>query len=134
MVAQKIGNIMILNLFFIIVFISEIIITVTIFNHILKLDKKIVKKERMYYNIYEKVGVNPLVKDVALLISKISEQMVIISCDFKKNLAINLENYLLKNVSKFLNMVLLFYFNKKVYKKLRKFKFSKLFLKGFANI
>lgn len=128
MVAQKIGNIMILNLFFIIVFISEIIITVTIFNHILKLDKKIVALNDAI------IAVNPLVKDVALLISKISEQMVIISCDFKKNLAINLENYLLKNVSKFLNMVLLFYFNKKVYKKLRKFKFSKLFLKGFANI
>ncbi|MDO5307777.1 MAG: hypothetical protein Q4E83_08460 [bacterium] len=128
MVAQKIGNIMILNLFFIIVFISEIIITVTIFNHILKLDKKIVALNDAI------IAVNPLVKDVVLLISKISEQMVIISCDFKKNLAINLENYLLKNVSKFLNMVLLFYFNKKVYKKLRKFKFSKLFLKGFANI
>lgn len=128
MVAQKIGNIMILNLFFIIVFISEIIITVTIFNHILKLDKKIVALNDAI------IAVNPLVKDVVLLISKISEQMVIISCDFKKNFAINLENYLLKNVSKFLNMVLLFYFNKKVYKKLRKFKFSKLFLKGFANI
>lgn len=128
MVAQKIGNIMILNLFFIIVFISEIIITVTIFNYILKLDKKIVALNDAI------IAVNPLVKDVVLLISKISEQMVIISCDFKKNLAINLENYLLKNVSKFLNMVLLFYFNQKVYKKLRKFKFSKLFLKGFANI
>lgn len=128
MVAQKIGNIMILNLFFIIVFISEIIITVTIFNYILKLDKKIVALNDAI------IAVNPLVKDVVLLISKISEQMVIISCDFKKNLAINLENYLLKNVSKILNMVLLFYFNKKVYKKLRKFKFSKLFLKGFANI
>lgn len=119
---------MILNLFFIIVFISEIIITVTIFNYILKLDKKIVALNDTI------IAVKPLVKDVVLLISKISEQMVIISCDFKKNLAINLENYLLKNVSKFLNMVLLFYFNKKVYKKLRKFKFSKLFLKGFANI
>ena len=128
MVAQKIGNIMILNLFFIIVFISEIIITVTIFNYILKLDKKIVALNDAI------IAVNPLVKDVVLLISKISEQMVIISCEFKKNLAINLENYLLKNVSKFLNMVLLFYFNQKVYKKLRKFKFSKLLLKGFANI
>ena len=107
---------MILNLFFIIVFISEIIITVTIFNYILKLDKKIVALNDTI------IAVNPLVKDVVLLISKISEQMVIISCNFKKN------------VSKFLNMVLLFYFNKKVYKKLRKFKFSKLFLKGFANI
>ena len=128
MVAQKIGNIMILNLFFIIVFISEIIITVTIFNYILKLDKKIVALNDAI------IAVNPLVKDVVLLISKISEQMVIISCDFKKNLAINLENYLLKSVSKFLNMILLFYFNKKVYKEFRKFKFSKLFLKGFANI
>ena len=128
MVAQKIGNIMILNLFFIIVFISEIIITVTIFNYILKLDKKIVALNDTI------IAVNPLVKEVMMLVGKISEQMVIISCDFKKNLAINLENYLLKNVSKFLNMVLLFYFNQKVYKKLRKFKFSKLFLKGFANI
>ena len=128
MVAQKIGNIMILNLFFIIVFISEIIITVTIFNHILKLDKKIVALNDTI------IAVNPLVKEVMMLVGKISEQMVIISCDFKKNLAINLENYLLKNVSKSLNMILLFYFNKKVYKKLKKSKFSKLFLKGFVNV
>ena len=56
----------------------------------MKLDKKIVALNDTI------IAVNPLVKDVVLLISKISEQMVIISCDFKKNLAINLENYLLK--------------------------------------
>lgn len=109
-----------------IVFIAELIIAITIIQSLIKLDKKVLNLNLTL------VKLNPKIKDISSLITKISEQWVIITQDFVDKTKKESEDILLKQLSKFLVGLLVLSLNFKFVKKIRKSKLTKTLVKGWS--
>ena len=111
-----------------IVFIAELIITITIIQNLLRLDKVIIE---LCETLAEtRSGIN----DVSKLIRKISEQWKILVQDFIGKAKQNSEEIALKQLSKILLSLLIVNLNFKLIKKIRKSKITKIFMKGWSFI
>ena len=96
-----------------IVFIAELIIAITIIQNLLKLDKKIL-------NFDEILAKKKLtIKDIFILLNKISEQTKVLAEDFVNKTKENAENISLKLLSKLLISVLLLKLNTQAYYNMR---------------
>ena len=109
-----------------VVFISEFIIAFTIFSAIFKFDRKINDLNLIISSI------KPAIREISSYARKISEQLIVFAEDFKKRINTELENLLLKNLSKILSTLILWKLNIGIIKKYRKSKVSKIISKGFA--
>ena len=109
-----------------IVFIAELIITITIIQNLLRLDKAILEFNNTITEI------QPGIKDVSELARKISEQWQILAEDFVEKTKRNSEDIMLKHLSKILMSILILNLNFKIVKKIRKSKVTKMFVKGWS--
>jgi len=109
-----------------IVFIAELIITITIIQNLLRLDKAILEFNNTITEI------QPGIKDVSELARKISEQWQILAGDFVEKTKRNSEDIMLKHLSKILMSILILNLNFKIVKKIRKSKVTKMFVKGWS--
>ena len=109
-----------------IVFIAELIITITIIQNLLRLDKAILEFNNTITEI------RPGIKDVSELSRKISEQWQILAEDFVEKTKRNSEDIMLKHLSKILMSILILNLNFKIVKKFRKSKVTKMFMKGWS--
>ena len=109
-----------------IVFIAELIITITIIQNLLRLDKAVLEFNNTITEI------QPGIKDVSELARKISEQWQILAEDFVEKTKRNSEDIMLKHLSKILMSILILNLNFKIVKKIRKSKVTKMFVKGWS--
>lgn len=109
-----------------IVFIAELIITITIIQNLLRLDKAILEFNNTITEI------RPGIKDVSELARKISEQWQILAEDFVEETKRNSEDIMLKHLSKILMSILILNLNFKIVKKIRKSKVTKILAKGWS--
>ena len=109
-----------------IVFIAELIITITIIQNLLRLDKAILEFNNTITEI------RPGIKDVSELARKISEQWQILAEDFVEKTKRNSEDIMLKHLSKILMSILILNLNFKIVKKIRKSKVTKILAKGWS--
>ena len=111
-----------------VVFIAELIITITIIQNLLRLDKVILE---LCETLAE---TRSGIKDVSELIRKISEQWKILAQEFIDKAKQNSEEIALKQLSKILLSLLVVNLNFKLIKKIRKSKITKIFMKGWSFI
>ncbi len=111
-----------------IVFIAEIIITITILQNLIKLDKVVLD-----YSETVKQA-NPLIKDVANLSKKVSEQIIELAEHFVYKLKKDQEDIFLRFLSKILMILLLLKINSKAINAFRKSKSGKLIIKGLTML
>lgn len=109
-----------------IVFIAELIIAITIIQNLLKLDKKILNFDEIL------AKKKSTIKDIFILLNKISEQTKVLAEDFVNKTKENAENMSLKLLSKLLISVLLLKLNFKLVKKIQQSKFTKLFARSWS--
>ena len=109
-----------------IVFIAELIIAITIIQNLLKLDKVILELDETI------TTTSSGVKDVCILIRKISEQWEILAQDFVDRTKEEAENVMLKQFSKLLVSLLVLNLNFKFVQKIRKSKITKTLAKGWS--
>ena len=106
-----------------IVFIAEIIIAVTIAQNLIKLNKKILELDE------DLTKIKFSIKDISILMRKISIQIKILAENFVQKTKENSESFFLKQLSKIFISMLLLKFNFNLIKKLQKSKFTKIFAK-----
>ena len=111
-----------------IVFIAELIIAITLFSSLLQLDKRILNINSYTIQLSDKI------KDIAELIKKISEQWVILSEEFVKNIKRDNEEFVLRKFSKFLLSLFVLKLNIRLIKKLQKSKITKFLVKSWLFI
>ena len=111
-----------------IVFIAELIIAVTIIQYLLKLDRLVLDTNTQL------IKLNPEVKEISVLVRKISEQIIFLTKDFVEKTKKNGEDALLKQFSKILLSILLMKINIKFINKVRKSKITKAIAKGLSFI
>ena len=111
-----------------VVFIAELIITITIIQNLLRLDKVILELCETFSETRSGI------KDVSELIRKISEQWKILAQEFIDKAKQNSEEIALKQLSKILLSLLVVNLNFKLIKKIRKSKITKIFMKGWSFI
>ena len=111
-----------------IVFIAELIIAITLFSSLLQLDKRILNINSYTIQLSDKI------KDIAELIKKISEQWVILSEEFVKNIKRDNEEFVLRKFSKFLLSLFVLKLNIMLIKKLQKSKITKFLVKSWLFI
>ena len=109
-----------------IVFIAELIITITIIQNLLRLDKAVLEFNDTVTEI------QPGFKDVSELVRKISEQWQILAEDFVEKVKRNSEDAMLKHLSKILMSILIVNLNFKIVKKIRKSKVTKILARGWS--
>ncbi len=109
-----------------IVFIAELIIAITIIQNLLKLDKKILNFDEIL------AKKKSTIKDIFILLNRISEQTKVLAEDFVNKTKENAENISLKLLSKLLISVLLLKLNFKLVKKIQQSKFTKLFARSWS--
>ena len=109
-----------------IVFIAELIIAITVIQNLLKLDKKILNFDEIL------AKKKSTIKEIFILLKKISEQTKVLAEDFVSKTKENAENMSLKLLSKLLISVLLLKLNFKLVKKIQQSKFTKLFAKSWS--
>lgn len=111
-----------------VVFIAELIIMVAILQNLVKLDKSILDLNDTL------TTTKPGIKDVSMLLRKISEQWVILSQDFVDRARENGEEILIKQISKLLMGILVLNLNFKIVKRIRKSKITKFLAKGYSLV
>ena len=111
-----------------VVFIAELIIMVAILQNLIKLDKSILDLNDTL------TTTKPGIKDVSMLLRKISEQWVILSQDFVDRARENGEEILIKQISKLLMGILVLNLNFKIVKRIRKSKITKFLAKGYSLV
>lgn len=109
-----------------VVFIAELIIAVTLFQNILRLDKAVIEMDN---NLTAKKSD---IKGIAELMRKISEQWEVLAQDFVDKTKRDAEEILLRNLSKMLVGLLVLNLNFKFVNKLRKSKVTKTLAKGLS--
>lgn len=109
-----------------IVFIAELIITITIIQNLLRLDKAVLEFNNTITEI------QPGIRDVSELARKISEQWQILAEDFVKKTKRNSEDIMLKHLSKIFMSILIVNLNFKIVKKIRKSKVTKILARGWS--
>lgn len=111
-----------------VVFIAELIITITILQNLIKLDKAIL-------NLDSSIEVTKSgVKDICVLFRKISEQWVILAQNFVDKTKRDAEDAMLKQVSKALVSLLVVSLNFKFIRKVRNFRITKTLAKGWSIV
>ncbi len=109
-----------------VVFIAELIIAVTVFQNLLRLDRAVIEMDN---NLTAKKSD---IKDIAELMRKISEQWEVLAQDFVDKTKRDAEEILLRNLSKMLVGLLVLNLNFKFVNKLRKSKVTKTLAKGLS--
>ena len=109
-----------------IVFIAEIIITISVIQCLLKFDKLILELDA---NIDKN---KTSIKDISILLKKMSTQWIILADDFVTRTKEKTEDMLLRQLSKFLVALLVLSLNFKTIKRIRKSKITKTLVKGFS--
>ena len=109
-----------------IVFIAELIIAITIFQYLRKIDRAILQANNSILEL------KPKIKEISELIYKISGQWIILTQDFVDKLKLKAEDMMLKQVSKALMTFLVINLNLKFIKKIRRSKVFKTFAKGWS--
>lgn len=109
-----------------IVFIAELIITITIIQNLLRLDKAVLEFNNTITEI------QPGIRDVSELARKISEQWQILAEDFVKKTKRNSEDIMSKYLSKIFMSILIVNLNFKIVKKIRKSKVTKILARGWS--
>ena len=107
-----------------IVFIAEIIITVTILRALLKLDRILVSADSLLDEA------KPSIRDISNLGHKISEQLIEFAEDFRERIKKKNEDTALMVLNKALAALLLWKINTKAIKKFRRSKVGKTLAKG----
>ena len=109
-----------------IVFIAELIITISIFRTLLKIDKYVI-------SLNSDIAKNKSpINDISILVNKISAQGVILVEDFVGKTKEKSEDILLRQIFKFLLALIVLSFNFRIIKKIRKSKITKTLVKGFS--
>lgn len=109
-----------------IVFVAELIITITIFQCLLRLDKKVLDLSKKL------ASERPTIKEISELIRKISTQWIILAQEFVDKTKRDSEDFLLRTLSKTLVTLLVFNLNFKFIKKLKNSKITKTLVKGYS--
>ena len=109
-----------------IVFIAELIITITTLQNLIKLDKCIIQLDETISEA------KPSIKDISTLLRKISKQWVIISQNFVDNARADGEEFLLRKISKILMGFFILNLNLKFIKRIQKNKVVKMLSKGWS--
>jgi len=104
---------MLFNFFIFLVFIAEIIITITIISFLLKLDKSLIE----YNNFVEEI--KPNVKDIMQTIRKISVQFVELATISVKNIKLTVKNILISQLKNVLGGLTFYLVKKEVEKHVR---------------
>lgn len=108
-----------------VVFVAELIITFAIIQNLIKLDKLILSFDETLNST--KSGL----KDISVLMRKISEQWIVLATDFIENIKEGSEELFLQKFSKALVTLLVINLNFKFIKSLKKSKLTKTLAKGF---
>lgn len=108
-----------------VVFVAELIITFAIIQNLIKLDKLILSFDETLNST--KSGL----KDISVLMRKISEQWIVLATDFIENIKEGSEELLLQKFLKALVTLLVINLNFKFIKNLKKSKLTKTLAKGF---
>ena len=109
-----------------VVFIAEIIITITLIQTLIKLDKKVLELNETI------IEAKPSIKDISELVRKISEQSIEFSENFKQKLTKNSEEIIILRLFRVAIGFLLVKTNIKLVQKLRKSKIVKTLAKGLS--
>lgn len=109
-----------------IVFIAELIITTSIIRGLLKFDKYLISFDSDITRHKSNI------KDISVLVKKISEQSIILAEDFVIKTKEKSEDILLKQLTKVLVALLVLSLNFKIIKEIRKSKITKTLVKGFS--
>ena len=109
-----------------IVFIAELIITISIIQCLLKLDKYLISIDSDITRHKSNI------KDISVLVKNISEQSIILAENFAIKTKEKGEEILLKQLTKVLVGLLVLSLNFKIIKKIRKSKITKTLVKGFS--
>lgn len=109
-----------------IVFIAELIITTSIIRGLLKFDKYLISFDSDITRHKSNI------KDISVLVKKISEQSIILAEDFVIKTKEKSEDFLLKQLTKVLVALLVLSLNFKIIKEIRKSKITKTLVKGFS--
>ena len=109
-----------------VVFIAELIIVITIIQNLIRLDKVIINFNDTF------IETKSSIKDVCILVRKISEQWQILAQDFVDKTKEESEEFLYKKLSKILVGLLVLNLNFKFVNKIRKSRISKAFAKGWS--
>ena len=109
-----------------IVFIAQIIIAITLFQWLLRVDKRVLNLDNYISNNKTKF------KEISSLVNKISGQAVILSENLIVETKEKLEDFALQKLSKILVALLVLSLNFKIIKKIRKSKITKTLVKGFS--
>ena len=119
---------MLLNIETIIVFIAEIIIAYTLITKLILLDKSILRINGTLSEL------NPGIRDVSVLIRKISAQYVEFAREFEEKIINKRNNSLINQLNKILIALLLMKLNVGFIKKIRKSKHFKILSKGLSML
>ena len=109
-----------------IVFISELIIGYTLFTKLLALDKFIMQTNDTV------IKAKPGIRDIGYLVKKISAQYIEFSYDFVSKITTKKDDSIIIMLNKILITILIFKFNSKFIKKIRRSKSFRLLSKGFS--
>lgn len=109
-----------------IVFIAEVIITISIIQALLRVDKKIIEFDDTMSLI------NPSIKDISELVKKISSQMVEFSERFAEKFGKKKDEFFIKQLFKMLLGIFFVKTNIKVARKIQKTKVFKALAKGLS--
>ena len=111
-----------------IVFIAELIIAATLIQYLLKFDRLIIDANTQVSKF------NPQIKEVGVLVKKISNQVVILTQDFVDDYRRNAEEVAIKQGIKMLLGILLMKINIRFINRIRKSKVTKTIVKGLTFI
>ena len=111
-----------------IVFIAELIIATTVIQYFLKLDKLVLS-----YNS-QIIKLNTEIKQISVLVRKISEQIIVLTQDYIDKTKRNSEDALLRQLSKLFLSLFLMKINIKFINRIRKSKITKTLAKGLSFI
>lgn len=117
---------MVLTIFTIIVFISQLIILCAIITQLLKLDKSI-KKANLFLQ-----EVKPKIEAITKLVRKISEQMIELAKIFTDNLRKTCSKVIVAKIESMVIALLFWRINTKFVQKIKKSKFLKTVFKGLS--
>ena len=111
-----------------VVFVAELIITITVFQNLSRLDKVILGLNDTV--VETRLGI----RDISVLLRKISEQWLILAQDFVNKTKQNTEEALLSRFSKLLVSLFVVNINFKLFKKIRNSRLTKIFVRGWSFI
>jgi len=117
---------MTLNIFTALIFIAELIITYSLMKLLIRADKAILNGNNTILTI------KPGIKDICLLIRKISEQLVEFSYDIVPKIVQKRDKVVIKFVRKLIITIILLKFNFKIIKNFLRSKPYKILSKGFS--